>query len=60
MTNLSDIIRILPPMRAGDDLFSALGVLPKYDESICTAEVPVRLMALSDLDRIYLPSQMSL
>ncbi|WP_301034890.1 AAA family ATPase, partial [Parabacteroides goldsteinii] len=29
-------------------------------ESICTAEVPVRLMALSDLYRIYVPSQMSL
>ena len=60
MTDLSDIIRILPPMRAGEDLFSALEVLPKYDESICTAEVPVRLMALSDLYRIYVPSQMSL
>ena len=47
-------------MRAGEDLFSALEVLPKYDESICTAEVPVRLMALSDLYRIYVPSQMSL
>lgn len=60
MTDLSDIIRILPPMRAGEDLFSALEVLPKYDESICTAEVPVRLMALSDLYRIYVPSRMSL
>lgn len=60
MTNLSDIIHILPPMKSGDDLFSALEVLPKYDESICTAEVPVRLMALSDLYRIYVPSQMSL
>lgn len=60
MTDLSDIIRILPPMRAGEDLFSALEVLPKYDESICTAEVPVRLMALSDLYRIYVPAQMSL
>lgn len=60
MTDLSDILRILPPMRAGEDLFSALEVLPKYEESICTAEAPVRLMALSDLYRIYVPSQMSL
>ena len=52
MTDLSNIIHILPPMRAGEDLFSALEVLPKYDESICTAEVPVRLMAHSDLYRI--------
>ena len=60
MTDLSDFLRILPPMRAGEDLFSALEVLPKYEESICTAEAPVRLMALSDLYRIYVPSQMSL
>lgn len=60
MTDLSNIIHILPSMKSGNDLFSALEVLPKYDESICTEEVPVRLMALSDLYRIYVPSQMSL
>lgn len=60
MTDLSNIIHILPSMKSGNDLFSALEVLPKYDESICTAEVPVRLMALSDLYRIYVPSQVSL
>ena len=60
MTDLSNVIRILPTMKSGDDLFSALEVLPEYDKSICTADVPVRLMALSDLYRIYVPSQMSL
>ena len=60
MTDLSDILRILPPMKSGDDLFSALEVLPTYDEAIRETEVPVRLMALSDLYRIYVPSQMSL
>ena len=60
MTNLSDIVRILPTMKSGDDLLSSMEVLPEYDESICTAEVPVRLVALSDLYRIYVPSQMSL
>ena len=60
MTNLSDIVRILPTMKSGDDLLSSMEVLPEYDESICTAEVPVRLMALSDLYRVYVPSQMSL
>ena len=60
MTDLSNIIHILPSMKSGNDLFSALEVLPKYEESICTAEVPMRLMALSDLYRIYVPSQMSL
>ena len=60
MTNLSDIINILPAMKSGDDLLSALEVLPEYDDTIRNADVPARLMALSDLYRIYVPSQMSL
>lgn len=60
MVELSNVIRILPTMKSGDDLFSALEVLPEYDDTIRTAEVPVRLMALPDLYRIYVPSQMSL
>ncbi len=60
MADLSNIIHILPTMKSGDDLFSALEILPEYDESIRTADVPVRLMALSDLYRIYVPSNMSL
>ncbi len=60
MADLSNIIHILPTMKSGDDLFSALEVLPEYEESIRTADVPVRLMALSDLYRIYVPSNMSL
>ncbi len=60
MADLSNIIHILPSMKSGDDLFSALEVLPEYEESIRSNEAPVRLMALSDLYRIYVPSQMSL
>lgn len=60
MIELSNIIRVLPSMKSGDDLFSALEVLPEYDEAVRKAEVPVRLMALSDLYRIYVPSQMSM
>ena len=60
MADLSNIIHILPTMKSGADLFSALEVLPEYDEVIRETEVPVRLMALSDLYRIYVPSQMSL
>jgi len=47
-------------MKSGDELRSALEVLPVYDSSICGADTPVRLMALSDLYRIYVPNQMSL
>ena len=60
MANLSNIIRILPPMKSGKELLSALEVLPEYDSAICNADAPVRLMALSDLYRVYVPNQMSL
>ena len=60
MSDLSDIIRILPPMKSGNELLSALEVLPEYNSFICDADASVRLMALSDLYRIYVPNQMSL
>lgn len=60
MADLSSIIHILPSMKSGDNLLSSMEVLPEYDESIRSGEAPVRLMALSDLYRIYVPSQMSL
>ena len=60
MGDLSDVIRILPPMKSGNELLSALEVLPEYDAAICDADAPVRLMARSDLYRVYVPNQMSL
>ena len=42
MSDLSDIIRILPPMKSGSELLSALEVLPEYDAAICNADAPVR------------------
>ena len=50
----------LPEMKSGNELISALSIIPEYDESICTQNQAVRLMALSDLYQIYIPSQMSL
>lgn len=60
MTNFSDIINVLPRMKSGTDLITALEVVPKYNPASCNADAPARLMALSDLYRVYIPSQMSL
>ena len=60
MVDFSNVIRILPSMKSGNELFSSLEILPEYDDTIRDSDVPVRLMALSDLYRIYVPSQMSL
>lgn len=50
----------LPEMKFGNELVRALSVFPEYDNSICQDNQAVRLMALSDIYKIYVPSQMSL
>ena len=59
MIKLSEIIHALPPMLSGEELKSGMEVLPDYDPTIRTADTATRLMALSDLYHIYLPSPMS-
>ena len=59
ISNLSDVIHALPPMRSGRELTKALTVLPAYSEEIRTADVATRLMALTDLYKLYIPSAMS-
>ena len=48
MSDLSDVIRILPPMKSGKELLSALEVLPEYDAAICDADAPIRLESLNE------------
>ena len=60
MMNLSDIIDALPRMKSGNELMAELKVLPEYNSGICNTDTPIRLMALSDLYKIYIPSKMSL
>lgn len=55
-----DFTSKLPEMKSGNELISVLSIIPEYDESICTQNQAVRLMALSDLYQIYVPSQMSI
>ena len=59
ISNLSDVIHALPPMRSGRELTEALTVLPAYSKEIRTADVATRLMALTDLYKLYIPSAMS-
>lgn len=55
-----DFTTKLPEMKSGNELISALSIIPEYDETICQQNQAVRLMTLSDLYQIYIPSQMSL
>lgn len=56
---MNDILNLIPKMKAGDALISALSVLPTYDENIRSQNEAVRLIALSDLYSIYIPSPMT-
>lgn len=55
-----DIAAYLPKMKTGKELIDALTILPDYDVNICSKPAPTRLIALSDLYRIYVPSGMSI
>lgn len=57
---MNKIIELLPEMKAGDALISALSVLPEYDENIRSQNEALRLIALSDLYKIYIPSPMTI
>lgn len=59
MVRLSDIIHELPDMKSGDTLKNELAVLPDYDGSICNEDAATRLLALSNLYAVYIPSFMS-
>ena len=56
---MNEIIRQLPKLKTGEELKQALTVLPEYGEHICEEDESIRLMALSDIYKIYLPSSMT-
>ncbi len=53
------LVSMLPEMLTGEELMEQMKVLPEYDEKIARAPIAERLMALPDLYRVYIPSQMS-
>lgn len=56
---MNELIKRLPEMKAGNTLISELTVLPPYSEDIRSQNDAVRLIALSDLYQIYIPSSMT-
>lgn len=55
-----DFTTKIPEMLSGDELISALSVIPEYDDNIRLQNQATRLVALSDIYQLYVPSQMSL
>ena len=56
---MENILSQLSPMKNGKELLDQMTVLPAYDPNILEQSSTVRLMALSDLYNIYIPSSMS-
>ena len=50
----------LPPMLTGEELIQAMTVLPAHNASMMNRTPAVRLIALNDLYKLYIPSSMSL
>ncbi|MBQ8043050.1 MAG: hypothetical protein IJ272_02735, partial [Clostridia bacterium] len=56
---MNNIINQLPKMIMGEDINTELSVLPTYNDNIRKEDTTIRLMALSDLYNLYVPSTMS-
>lgn len=56
---MNNILSQLSEMKTGQDLISEMSVLPLYDENIRSQSTTSRLIALSELYNIYIPSPMS-
>jgi hypothetical protein len=56
---MENLLNQLAPMKTGAELLSEMTVLPPYDPNIRAQSATTRLMALSDLYHIYIPSSMS-
>ena len=59
MTKISDVTAMIPRMLSYSELVEAMSSYPAYDPSICKEDSSSRLIALSDLYQVYVPSAMS-
>lgn len=56
---IEDLVSMLPQMKTGEELSKSLESLPPYSDDIRNGDVTERLMALSDIYNVYIPSKMS-
>lgn len=56
---MNDIVKMLPPMLSGKQLEEAMTILPMFDPAVRNKSVSDRLIALTDLYRVFIPNEMS-
>ena len=54
-----DFASMLPPLLLGDELVTAMTSLPHYDSSVRTLSASERLMRLSDIYKVFVPTGMA-
>lgn len=54
-----DFTSMLPPLLLGDELVTAMTCLPSYDASVRTLSASERLMRLSDIYKLFIPTSMA-
>ena len=57
---LSALPSAMPKMLSGEELVSAMSVLPEYNPAIAFADNTTRLLTLSELYKVYIPAPMSI
>lgn len=55
----TDFSTLLPPMLFGEELKTALTVLPEYEESVREMDAGTRFLKLSDIYKIFIPNEMA-
>lgn len=55
----TDFAAMLPPLLMGDELVTAMTSLPHYDSSIRNRSTSERLMLLSDIYKVFVPTSMA-
>ena len=53
------LIKKLPPMLTGIELEEALAIQPDYDPNIIDMDAATRLVSLSDIYKVFVPTNMS-
>ena len=54
-----DFANMLPPLLLGDELTTAMTCLPSYDASVRSLSASERLMRLSDIYKVFIPTSMA-
>ena len=54
-----DFSNMLPPLLLGDELTTAMTCLPSYDASVRSLSASERLMRLSDIYKVFIPTSMA-